>query len=184
MAAGDSAGWLCVGVIGRPKGVRGAVRITTYTERPEDIAAYGPVYDAPDGRALEIALRERVKGGVVATVAGVRDRDGARALTGTRLYVPRAALPEAGEDEYYHADLIGLRVERADGSAFGTVAAVANYGAGDVLEIDPAGGGESVLLPFTREAVPVVDVAAGRLVVAPPEETVAAPEAGGKEEQA
>lgn len=164
--------------------MRGAVRITTYTERPEDIAAYGPVFDAPNGRALGITLSGSVKGGVVATVAGVGDREAAAALTGTPLYVPRAALPEAGEDEYYRADLIGLRVERTDGSAFGTVAAVDNYGAGDILEIAPAGGGESVLLPFTREAVPVVDIAHGRLVVAPPAETVAGREADDTEEQA
>ncbi|MEE8274251.1 MAG: ribosome maturation factor RimM, partial [Alphaproteobacteria bacterium] len=137
-----AAGWVCVGTIGRPKGVRGAVRITTYTERPKDIAAYGPVFDAPNGRALEITLSGSVKGGVVASISGVGDREAAAALTGTPLYVPRAALPEAGEDEYYRADLIGLGVERTDGSAFGTVAAVDNYGAGDILEIAPAGGGE------------------------------------------
>lgn len=172
--AGDrDDGWVCVGVIARPKGVRGAVRVTTYTARPEDITAYGPVHDGPDGHALTLEVREVVKGGVVAAIPGLRDRDAAERLRGTRLYVPRAALPEPGGDEFYHIDLIGLAAELADGSAFGTVTAVHDFGAGDIVEIAPAGGGATVMLPFTREAVPEIDLAGGRLVVTPPDETVA-----------
>ncbi len=171
--SGAEADWVCVGVIARPKGVRGAVRITSYTARPEDVAAYGPVYAR--GAPVSLAVREIVKGGVVAAIEGVEDRDAAAALAGTRLYVPRAALPEPDEDEFYYADLIGLRVELADGRAFGTVAAVHDFGAGDILEVARPGGGEAVMLPFTREVVPEVDVAGGRLVVVPP------PEAAGED---
>ena len=166
------ADWVCVGVIARPKGVRGAVRITAYTARPEDVAAYGPVYDRPGGRALALELGETVRGGVIATIPGVADRDAAEALRGMKLYVPRAALPDPEENEYYHADLIGLRVELADGSAFGTVRAVHDFGAGDIVEVTRAEGDASALLPFTREVVPVVDIAGGRLVVSPPDESV------------
>ena len=173
-ADGCDTDWVCVGVVARPKGVRGAVRITAYTARPEDIAAYGPVYDGPGGRAFALALGGTIKGGVVATIPGVSDRDAAEALKGTRLYVPRAALPEPVEHEYYHADLIGLRVELDDGSACGTVRAVHDFGAGDLLEVTHGDG--STLLPFTREAVPVVDIAGGRLVVSRPEVAMAGEE--------
>ncbi len=162
--------WVCLGVVGRPKGVRGAMRITTYTARPEDIAAYGPLYDRPGGRAFAVAVREAGPGWVVAEIAGVADRDAARALTGTRLYVPRSALPEPEEEEtYYHVDLIGLRAETADGVPLGRVRAVLDFGAGDLLEIAGGEGGEDLLVPFTRAAVPVIDLAGGRLVVVPPE---------------
>ncbi len=172
-ADGADADWVCVGVIARPKGVRGAGRVTTYTARPEDIAAYGPLHDEPGGPTVTLELREVVKGGIVAAVPGVTDRDAAEDLRGTRLYVPRAALPEPEEDEYYHVDLVGLRAELTDGTAFGAVTAVHDFGAGDIVEIAPAGGGATVMLSFTREVVPVVDLAGGRLVVSPPEETVA-----------
>ncbi|MFQ5785882.1 MAG: ribosome maturation factor RimM [Alphaproteobacteria bacterium] len=173
-AGGDvSAGWICVGVIGRPKGVRGLMHVTSYTERPADIAAYGPVYDAPDGRAVDLALRETAGGAVVASIAGVEDRESAAALTGTRLWLPRAALPEPETDEYYHADLVGLSAERTDGSVFGAVTAVHDFGAGAVLELTPEAGGSTVMLPFTREVVPEIDIAGGRLVVVPPDETAA-----------
>ena len=162
-----AAGWLCVGVIGKPKGVRGAFRVTTYTARPEDVTAYGPPRDGPDGRELALEVAETAKGGVVARLPGVADRDAAEALRGTRLYLPRAALPEADAGEYYHADLVGLAVELTGGAAFGTVRAVHDFGAGDLLEVAPAAGGETVLVPFTSEAVPEVDLVGGRLVIAP-----------------
>ena len=162
------AGWVCVGVIGKPKGVRGAVRVTTYTARPGDVVAYGPVRDGPRGSVVALDLRETIKGGVVVAIAGVNDRDAAAALRGTKLYVPRSALPEPEGGEYYHADLIGLRAELADGSAFGTVHSVHNFGAGDILEVTRADGTPE-MLPFTRAVVPEVDLAGGRVVVAPAE---------------
>ena len=176
---GDDGKWICVGVVTRPKGLRGAVRITSYTEQTADIAAYGPLHAGVGGKPLDLTVREVVGDTVVvAKIAGITDRDAAEALRGTRLYLPREVLPEAEEDEFYHADLIGLDVERTDGAAFGTVRAVHDYGGGDILEVAPAGGGETVLLPFTREVVPLVDIAAGRLVVEPPAESDPGPEEG------
>lgn len=181
-AAERLAGWVCLGVITKPKGVRGAVRITTFTARPGDITAYGPVHDRPDGPAVPLALGEIHKDSVVATIAGVTDREAAEAWRDTRLYVPRSALPGPAEDEYYHADLIGLRVELADGSALGTVRAVHNFGAGDILDVARADGAAQ-MLPFTRAEVPEVDIAGGRLVAAPAETTGLEARPGQKERQ-
>ena len=166
------SGWVCVGVIAKPKGVRGLVRIACYTARPADLMAYGPVRDGPGGRVIALELREAGPAGVVAAVAGVSDRDAAETLRGTRLYVPRAALPETGVDEFFHADLIGLSVELADGTRIGTVRALHDFGAGDILEVARAGG-DTAMLPFTREAVPEIDIGGGRIVVAPPEQVTA-----------
>ena len=170
----DSAeGWVCLGVITKPKGVRGQVRITSFTGRAGDLVAYGPLFDGPHGRAVGVTLRGKLKGGIViAAIDGVTDRDGAEALRGVELHVPRAALPEAGGDDYYHADLVGLAVEDADGVAIGSVAALHNFGAGEILEVAIADG-DSLMLPFTRQVVPEIDIAGGRLVVAPPRETTA-----------
>jgi 16S rRNA processing protein RimM len=166
-------GWVCLGVITKPKGVRGQVRITSFTGRAGDLVAYGPLFDGPNGRALGVTLRETLKGGIViAAIDGVTDRDGAEALRGVELHVPRAALPEAEDDDYYHADLIGLAVEDADGVAIGSVAALHNFGAGEILEV-ALPGGDNLMLPFTREVVPEIDIAGGRIVVAPPRETTA-----------
>lgn len=166
-------GWIALGVITKPKGVRGQVRITSFTGRAGDLVAYGPLFDGPHGRALGVTLRETLKGGIViAAIDGVTDRDGAEALRGVELHVPRAALPEAGDDDYYHADLIGLAVEDADGVAIGSVAALHNFGAGEILEV-ALSGGDNLMLPFTREVVPEIDIAGGRMVVAPPRETTA-----------
>ena len=149
------------------QGVQGLVRIRAHTAEPMDVAAYGPLTSEPGGRRLAVEAVREVKGGVViARVAGIADRNSAEGLKGLRLYVERAALPPPEDDEFYLADLEGLRAERADGSVLGVVRRVVNYGAGDVLEI--AGESGSVLIPFTRAAVPVVDVAGGRLVVDPP----------------
>lgn len=159
---------MLVGVLGAPKGVKGAVRITTYTAEPAAVAGYGRLYAGPGGRAVKLTVKERLKGGVVAQVEGVEDRNAAEALRGTKLYVARAALPEPEEEEYYHCDLIGLRVELADGRPLGKVRALYNFGAGDLLEVARGKSRASVMLPFTRDVVPVVDVAGERLVVAPP----------------
>ncbi len=159
---------ICLGAIGGPHGVRGAVRVSSFAERPEDLLAYGPLSDETGAREFALTLVGRAKDKLVCKVAGVEDRDAAIALRGTRLYVPRARLPEADEEEtYYHADLVGLRAERADGTVLGHVTAVLNHGAGDLLDIALAPGG-SVLIPFRRETVPEVDIAGGRLTVDPP----------------
>ena len=145
------------------------MRIKSFTEEPADVAAYGPVTDESGGRRFEIAVEE-VKGDVVvAALRGVGDRTAAEGLRGLRLYVARAALPETEEDEFYHSDLLGLRADYADGTAAGTVRAIIPAGATEVLEIDPGPGTETLLVPFTKAAVPEIDLAAGRIVVVPPE---------------
>jgi 16S rRNA processing protein RimM len=158
---------VCVGVIAGAHGARGAVRVKSFTAAPEDVARYGPLEDESGERHLSLRLIGNAKGVVIARIAGIADRDRAEAMRGLRLYLPRAALPPAADDEYYHADLIGLTAALADGTALGCVRAVYDFGAGDTLEIErperpPA------LVPFTRAIVPVVDLAGGRIVIEPP----------------
>ncbi len=160
---------VCVGIIAGAHGVRGLVKIKSFTENPTDLAAYGPITDETGARRFEVTVTGRTKDVLLARVQGVADRDAAQALRGTHLYAARAALPELEEEEYYHADLIGLSAEDRAGRPLGKVAAVYNFGAGDILEIARPDG--SLLdVPFTRAVVPVVDLAAGRLVIEPPEE--------------
>ena len=169
---------ICVGVVVGAHGIKGAVRIKPFTERPEAVAAYGPVSDEAGLRRFEVTVLGQARGVVTAQLSGVADRTVAEALKGLRLYVPRAALPAAEEEEFYHADLIGLLAQRRDGSVAGRVAAVFDHGAGTYLEIAGAGA-RALILPFTREAVPVVDLAAGRLVIDPPEDVGAEDEERG-----
>lgn len=179
---------ICLGVMVGAHGVRGLVKVKAFTEDPAAVAAYGPVSDESGGRQwrLEVVGCAPGKSGdvVLARVEGVTDRDAAQALHGVRLYVERAALPEPEDAEtFYHADLIGLRVEDAAGRLLGHVRAVENHGAGDVLEVDTGGaegGGRSLLLSFTRRVVPLVDLAGGRLVAEPPVEVEVPPGPGGR----
>lgn len=168
---------LLVGVVTAPHGVGGAVRIKSFTAQPADIARYGPLADAT-GRRFAVELVGTGKGVLIARLSGVADRNGAEAVRGLRLYLPRAALPPPAAEEFYHADLIGLAAVEGDGTAIGRVRAVYDFGAGDTLEIErPAA--PPVLVPFTRAIVPIVDLAAGRLVVEPPPGLLdAAPAAG------
>lgn len=170
---------LCVAVVTGAHGVRGAVRLKSFTADPEAVAGYGPLTDRSGGRSFALTLTGRAKDLLVARFDGIDDRDAAMALKGTELYIDRSTL-DAPEDpeEFYQADLIGLTAETADGSVYGTVRAVQNFGAGDLLDIDRPDAG-SELLPFTAEVVPVVDLAAGRIVVAPLPETTA----GAREQQ-
>jgi 16S rRNA processing protein RimM len=170
----QSAAWVCVARVAAAHGLRGAFKLRCFTERAEDVAAYGPLYDRAGDRHLILKIIGQSAAGVLAKARGVDDRDAAEALRGTLLYVPRAALPEPADDEFYHADLEGLAAELSDGSRLGTVRAVGNFGAGDVLEIAADGGGV-LNLPFDRTTVPLVDLAGGRLVVVPPAELVAEP---------
>lgn len=163
----SSSSKICVGQITGAHGVRGLVKVKPFTAAPEDLTAYGPVSDETGERRLALQLLSWAKDQWIARVEGVADRDAADALRGLRLYVDRTALPEAEEDEFYHADLIGLAAVLADGSSFGTVRAVFDFGAGEMLEIARAGG-SAVMVPFTRAAVPVVDIAGRRIVIDPP----------------
>lgn len=157
---------VCVGVVVGAHGVRGALKVKSFTEDPADVASYGPV-EAEDGRRFKARVVGEAKGLVVVTLDGVADRDAAEALKGLRLHVPRSRLPVTEEDEFLVSDLVGLRAEAPDGSDLGTVKGVADFGAGDVVEVAMPGGG-SLMVPFTLASVPVVEVAAGRLVVVPP----------------
>lgn len=157
---------LRVGRILGARGVKGEVRVHSDTADPRAIGSYGPLY-AQDGRRMfSLTVTGASAGTLNARIAGIADRDAAEALKGLDLYLPRAALPAPAAEDYYHADLVGLAAIHADGTAFGTVVAVHDFGAGDLLEI--ARAGTTVLIPFTQRAVPSVDLAAGRLVVDPP----------------
>lgn len=159
-------GRICVGVVTGVHGLKGLVKIKPFTDMPEAVAAYGAVETEDGSRRLELEVANRAgKGQIAVRVAGITDRDAAEALKGLRLYVPRARLPAPEPDEFYYADLIGLAVQRASGDAVGTVRAVFDFGAGDVLEIvDDAG--TLIMVPFTRDAVPEIDIAGGRIIVA------------------
>jgi 16S rRNA processing protein RimM len=162
---------VCLGVIAGRHGVRGLVRIKSFTAVPEDVASYGPLSDEQGRQRFDITVTGRAKGALLARIEGVGDRDRAQALTGTRLYVERSALPAVEEEEtYYYADLIGLAAEDREGRSLGRVVAVHDFGAGDVLELDGGPEGRPLFLPFTRVAVPLVDLERGRIVVDPPAE--------------
>jgi len=158
---------ICLGIITAPHGVKGLVRVKSFTAEPDAIAAYGPLEDEA-GRRLALSFIGAAKGVQLARIAGVDDRDAAERLKGVRLYLPRAALPATEDEEYYHADLLGLAAELPDGTRLGEVRAIYGFGAGDSIEIARPGAAP-LLVPFTRAAVPVVDIPAGRIVVDPPE---------------
>ncbi len=155
---------LCVGVVTGARGLKGEVRIKSFTASPEDVAAYGPVRDESGGRSFKIRVTGRAKGTVTARLQGVGDRNGAEALKGLKLYVSRDALPKAEDEEFYHADLIGLEAVFADGEVLGAVTAVHDYGGGASLEVDGGPRGP-VMTPFTKACVPVVDLEKGRVVI-------------------
>lgn len=157
---------VCVAQIGAAHGIRGEVRLRSFTEAPMAIASYGPLESEDGKRRIEIEALRPSKDHFVARLAGVRDRTDAETLTNLRLYVPRDRLPPAAEGEFYHADLVGLAAVTPDGASLGTVTAIHNFGAGDVVEIKPESG-ETMLVPFTDTAVPEIDIAAGRMIVVP-----------------
>jgi 16S rRNA processing protein RimM len=164
---GQSPDRVCLGVIVGARGLKGELKVKTFTQVPEDIAAYGPLEDETGGRRVALTVTGQAKGVMIARVEGVQDRTAADKLKGLRLYVGRNRLPPPDEDEYYHSDLIGLTATAPQGD-LGTVRRVFDFGAGDILEI--AGGDfGAVMVPFTKACVPVVDLAAGRIVVDPPE---------------
>ena len=163
-----AGGRICLGQIGAPHGVRGEVRLHSFTAEPAAIASYGPL-QTEDGRVFKIENLRPAKHAFVAKLSGIADRDAAARLANTRLYVPRERLPEPAQaDEFYHADLIGLRAIDHTGKECGTVVAVHNFGAGDLIELKPPDGGTTELLPFDVATVPQIDIAHGRLVLERP----------------
>jgi 16S rRNA processing protein RimM len=164
-------GAVLLGRLGAAHGVRGEIRLQSFTADPAAISTYGPLFDASGARRVAIVtLRPIGKDMFVARLEGIGDRSAAEALTGVELFLPREALPAPEEDEFYLADLEGLRAETREGALLGRVIGVRNFGAGDILEIRPPEGGETLLFPFTKAVVPIVDVAGGRAVIEPPSE--------------
>ena len=160
----DNTARICVAEFGPPHGVAGLVKLRPFTETPEALADYMPLTDRDGVRVFEIALKSMVKGQWIAEVAGVNDRDAAENLRGIGLFAPRSRLPAIdSEDDFYHADLLGLSVELTDGTALGTIKAIHDFGAGNVLEL--VGGSVKDMIPFTKAAVPLVDLDGGRVVV-------------------
>ena len=160
-----------MGVITAAHGIKGRVKIKSFTAQAADIAAYGPLLLDDGPEEVEILSLTPARGVFIATLKGVEDRTAAEALKGRKLKLPRAQLPEmSADDEFYIADLIGLKVEDAEGHPIGQVTAVHDFGAGDLLEVRPAGGGATFFVPFTKETVPEVDIAGRRLVVIPPQD--------------
>lgn len=170
---------VAVGIFGAPHGVRGELRAKSYTDDPNALGAYGGLTDKSGARRFKIVgLRALKDDMVVLRLDGVADRDAAAKLTGVEIYARRENMPAPATDEFYHADLIGLRAITREGEELGRIVALRNFGAGDILEIAPKAGGETVLLPFTKAVAPEIDIAGGRIVIAPPR--VIEGEAGGE----
>ena len=169
---------VCLAAIAGAHGVQGLVKLKTFTERREDVVAYGPLSDESGGRQFRLTLRGTQKGLLLAAIEGVSDRTAAEALKGLRLYVAREALPPPEDpEEFYHADLIGLAVEDTHGKPLGLVRGVEDFGAGPLLDVESDSG--SILLPFTLAVVPLVDLPGRRLVADPPVALDAGPEGDG-----
>ena len=160
---------VCVARIGAAHGVRGAVKLWTFTEDPFAVRHYGPLLSKDGKRQFEVATAREARDHLVATFKGVTTRDEAEHLNGIELYVPREKLPATDADEYYHTDLIGLAAVTTDGEPLGRVLAIHNFGAGDIIEIAPPKGA-TMLLPFSNAVVPEVDIAGGRVEIALPQE--------------
>lgn len=169
MNKADEDAMICVGAISGAFGVQGEVRIKSFCAEPEAIADYAPLSTEDGAREFTIKITRSVKGGFAARLSSVSNREDAEALKGTRLYAPRDRLPGLPDDEFYHADLIGLQVVDTGGAVLGTIRSVQDHGAGDILEITGPGLKNPAMLPFTRDAVPAVDLSAGRVIVDPPE---------------
>ncbi|MEP3248302.1 MAG: ribosome maturation factor RimM [Sneathiella sp.] len=171
---------LLLGVIAGPKGIRGEVKVKTFTEDPGDIVSYGPL-ESKDGKTKYVlSLSGFSKATPVVRIKGVSSRNEAEALKGTELYVSRDTLPDTeGDDEFYHADLIDLAAIEEDGTRFGKILRLHDFGAGDMLEIVPEGKSAkaAILVPFTLEMVPVVDVKAGHVVISLSDDFFDVPEA-------
>lgn len=160
---------VCVAAFSSAHGVSGALRLKSFTENPDDVAQFGQLESEDASKIYDIEVVSHTgKGELIVKIAGVEGRDAAELLKGERLFVSRSKLPDAGDEEFYHADLIGLTVKTVSGQTLGTVRAVYDFGAGDMLEILPKEGA-LIMVPFTKAIVPIVDLAKGRLVVDPPE---------------
>ena len=158
---------ICVGAITGARGLKGEVRIKSFTADPKGISSYGDVFEENGKISYQISITGQAKGQILARLNGIEDRDAANSLKGARLYIPKSALPPTEEDEFYFSDLVGLRADLVDGGCLGKVKGVHDFGAGAILEVV---GGEvgTVMVPFTIASVPEVDKASGRVVIDPP----------------
>ena len=164
---------ICVGAIAGAFGVRGEVRVKSFCTEPEAIASYAPLYTEDGKRSFTLRITRAIPGGLAAQISGITTKEAADALRGTSLFADRDRLPSLPDDEFYHADLIGLAVFDTGGQPVGTVRAIYNHGAGDILEIHAPGRRTTLLLPFTKAVVPTVDLTAGRIIADLPEESEA-----------
>ncbi|WP_170608460.1 ribosome maturation factor RimM [Ruegeria arenilitoris] len=160
---------VCVGSITGSYGVRGEVRLKSFCAVPEDIEVYSPLTNDTGNERYPLVLTRQIKNGFAARLGGIETKEQADELKGLRLYARRDQLPSLPDDEFYHTDLIGLDVYDTGGTLLGSVKSVQNHGAADLLELHGPGLNSTVLLPFTREAVPTVDLEKGRIVADPPE---------------
>ena len=160
---------ICVARIGAAHGLRGEVRLNSFTADPMAVTQYGILSDADGTRSYELESCRPGKGVLIARFKGIADRTAAERLCNIDLYVPRDRLPPPAPGEYYYADLVGLSAVGEDGVQIGTVVAIHDFGAGDLLEIAPSAGGPTMMLPFTDAVVPTIDIAGGHLVVVPPD---------------
>ncbi len=159
---------ICVGAVTGARGIKGDIRIKSFTDDPEAIADYGLLFDKTGTQTFDLSITGQAKGQLVGRIKGTRDRNEAEKLKGLQLFVRRDILPQPDEDEFYFSDLIGLRVEDLEGNAFGTIQSVDNYGAGDVLEIVGVVAG-GLIVPFTKQTVPRVDISEGLVIIDPPD---------------
>lgn len=168
--------WICVAVVATAHGIRGALKLRCFTERPEDVAAYGPLFDHQGRRLFSLTIVSAAKGGAIAQAEGINDRNAAEALRGVELYIPRSALPEPDEDEFYYSDLEGLDVIDADGAHLGVVRQIVNHGAGDLIEMQNDQG-HLQIFPFDKATVPLIDLNNRRIQVVPRPEVLVESEA-------
>jgi len=163
----DQETWVCVAAVATAHGIRGGLKLRCFTGNPEDVVAYGPVYDSQGRRLFKLTITAPTKGGVIATAEGINDRNAAEALRGLELFVPRSALPEPeDDDEFYYSDLEGLIAVLADGKRLGMVKHVVNHGAGDLLEVVDERGRLHVY-PFDKATVPLIDLEGRQLKIVP-----------------
>jgi 16S rRNA processing protein RimM len=159
---------ICIGAIVGAFGIKGELRIKSFCADPDAIGDYGTLTNEDGTRSFELGIIGQIKGGYNARIAGIQHRDQAEDLKGISLYTLRSNMPNLPDDEFYHSDLIGLPVIDTGGVQLGTIIGVEDHGAGDFLEINAIGQKNSALLPFTKLAVPTVDLAAGKVIIDPP----------------
>ena len=176
----DQAHLVLVGVVTGVRGLKGDLRINSFTADPEDLTAYGPLWDEAGEVSYQVRVTGKFKGHLIARIKGVSDRTAAETLKGVKLHISRSALPDPEEDEFYHSDLIGLQVVTKSGEFLGTVSAVEDFGAGDILEV-ASGSYKGLVVPFTKEVVPEIDLETGTVTVHPPDGLLEPPEDKEKE---